>query len=421
MMKKVLATALSLTVAMGTVTTAFGATTINTMSMFGGTDPNAAGYQTNIKTYEKATGNKVTDSSDTATSTWKASVLTDFNTGNEPDVLQFFTGIDAKTLITSNKFVDYDTIKAKYPDYAKDVNKSALDQMKEIDGKTYAIPTSAYWEGLYVNKTLFDKYKLALPTDWDKLTAAIKAFTAAKITPIAVGFADEPHYTVETLVLAAGGVAEHAANPGSDMSKVPASWVKGLDTFKTLADLGAFGNMKIAATKKNAIATRDVANGKAAMFMSGSWSASNFTFDKTKANFIVMAFPAIPGGKGTGKEVLSGFSSGFYITKKAWDNAEKQKAAVDFVMTQTTKTGIQNIVATQPFVMASVSIPQAPISTAYRASVTTMTATATGTDFPMDSRLVPAAWNVIWTSVGKIASGEMTAQQVLDKAIPLNK
>ena len=134
---------------------------LRTVSMFGGTDPSAADYQQLLKSFmDQNPGITISDESATSDETWKARVTTDFASGNDPDVLFYFTGTDAKQLIENKKVVSIEEIQSQYPDYAKDISDAAMGFMKEFDGKHYAVPVRGYYEGLFCNKDLFDKYSL---------------------------------------------------------------------------------------------------------------------------------------------------------------------------------------------------------------------------------------------------------------------
>lgn len=393
-----------------------GTAALKTVSMFGGTDPAAGAYANLVSTFKADTGIEVNDSSETADENWKATVVTDFNTGNEPDVIFYFSGQTGQPLVS--KLVDYDTIKAEYPDYAKDILPSALEQMVEEDGKSYFVPVKGYYEGIFCNKDLFDDYNLELPTDWDKLVKAIETFRAADIDPISISFANEPHYLIEYLLLSAGGVDEHKVVPTTDISSVPDSWYLGLDTFKTLGDLGAFPSD--AATKNQDMAVNDFINKKAAMIVDGSWRAGTVTSEGRGEFVEVVAFPQIPGGKGTGTEILAGYSTGFAITKKAWDDPNKREAAVKFVQHMTTKQAVADLIGEGAGAPAA-DIPVADNLERVIASGFEMTNKASGSDVAVDSRLKQSCWTEIWTNVGDIATGKTTAKDVLEKAIPQNK
>ena len=77
--------------------------TLNVVTSYGGDDGNRKNFEAAVKSYEEETGNKVNDGSATSNEEWKAKVLTDFETGSEPDVLFFFTNADAEPFISAGK------------------------------------------------------------------------------------------------------------------------------------------------------------------------------------------------------------------------------------------------------------------------------------------------------------------------------
>ena len=64
-----------------------GPVDLNVVTSYGGDDGNRANYEAAIAGYEAESGNKVMDASATSNEEWKAKVMTDFETGTEPDVL----------------------------------------------------------------------------------------------------------------------------------------------------------------------------------------------------------------------------------------------------------------------------------------------------------------------------------------------
>src|SRR5690625_3164793 len=122
-------------------------TTLTTVSMFGGTDPNGEVYREIIDDFKKETGWKVKDTSTQANEEWKEKVRNDFVSGNEPDVLQFFTGEDAKAFVDAGKVVSIEEIRKEYPNYAKNINESLMG--------THSVPTTGFVEGIFTNTTHF--------------------------------------------------------------------------------------------------------------------------------------------------------------------------------------------------------------------------------------------------------------------------
>ena len=113
--------------------------TLNVVTSYGGDDGNRGSFEAAVKAYEASTGNKVNDGSATSNEEWKAKVLTDFETGSEPDVLFFFTNADAEPFISAGKVVSIEEIRAEYPDYATNMRDSML--AVAADGKQYAVPS----------------------------------------------------------------------------------------------------------------------------------------------------------------------------------------------------------------------------------------------------------------------------------------
>lgn len=74
---------------------AAGSVELTVCTTFAGEDGNAQNFRDAVSAWESETGNTVTDTSATSDETFKTRVVTDFETGSEPDVLFFFNGSDS--------------------------------------------------------------------------------------------------------------------------------------------------------------------------------------------------------------------------------------------------------------------------------------------------------------------------------------
>lgn len=321
-MKKLLAALLALTLCLTMASAALAeGVTLKTVSTFAGTDAAAGAYVELLQAWEKETGNKVEDASATSDEAWKTGVLNDFAAGNEPDVLFYF----AKTADSApilDKVVPISEINAAYPDL--DLQENAA--IAEADGVVYAIPVRAFWEGLFVNTDLFEQNGLELPTDWAKLETAIKKFNEVGIVPIAVSFADVPHYILEFSIVASGTPDEHKARP-TTIDEVPDSWKEGMTLLNKLYTLGAFA--KDASATTEAVTSQMFRDKKAAMQLDGSWFANGIA----EANWettTVMPFPTYA-EDAEPTAFIGGVSMGFYLSRKAWDDPAKRDAAVNLL------------------------------------------------------------------------------------------
>lgn len=384
--------------------------TLTTVSMFGGTDPNAANYQAiNKKFMEDYSYITIEDDSQSSDQDWKTKIAADFAVGNEPDVIQYFTDANASDVLAANKFVTIDEIKSVYPEYAGDTLESALKAAANPDGVMRAVPTTGYWEGLFCNKDLFDQFGLELPTDWGKMAKAIETFYNNGIIPIAVSLNNVPHYLVEFLMLSAAGPEEYSKVP----TKTPLDWAKGLEMFKTLRDMGAFP--VDTDTIDNDLAGELFKNKQAAMQLDGSWYAGGVI---DQDNTVVVAFPVIPGGKAEPGAMVGGISSGFYISKKAWEDPDKRDAAVKFVMAHTNKEAVAAYWGGNG--QAACAVEPLDTMTPLGISGLEYSSKATSISAPTDSRISQEAYNTLIAGIVDISTGTRTPQELLDEVLSIN-
>jgi len=305
--------------------------TLRTVSCFAGSDSAAEAYVNLLRDFETATGNTILDDSGTSNEAWKTSVLKRFAAGDEPDVLFYFAaGADSALLL--NRLVPLQEIRQAYPD----LNLSEETALTEADGQVYAIPVYSFWEGLFVNRRLFDQYGLDLPTDWEKLTRAIAVFHENGIVPIAVSLSDIPHYLAEFAMLACAEPEELALRPGT-FSEVPASWLEGMRLIRTLAEAGAFPDN--AAFTEESVTTDLFLSGRAAMQFDGSWQVASIPADIAE-DMLVLPMPRVRGGQA---EVYpGGVSMGFFLTRRAWDSPRRD-AAVSLLAWLTSEESLKKL------------------------------------------------------------------------------
>lgn len=387
---------------------------LRTVGMFGGTDPSANAYEKVILDFQRANPNIIVkDESATADDAWKAGVIGDCNAGNEPDVLFFFTDATADDILS--KFVSIEEIQEEYPDYASNIKDSVWTYVTKEDGKRYGVPIRGYWEGMFVNEDVFQANNVAIPTDWAGLETAVEALAAAKVTPVAVSLGEVPHYWIEHVILAHGGTdAIYAAKDiGSDTSKIPESWVKGFEAFKTLADKKAFPDNT--ASIKDADAGELFKGKNAGMQVDGSWYSGGITQPETTT---VVAFPSAISK--TPDSIIAGFSSGFYISRKAWEDETKRDAAVKFVEAVTSNDAIAAYCQVAGSAAADVTIDATNISRPV-ADGNAMAAKAVNAAPATDTWLSLDCCTVLRQGANNIAAGKAEAKKVLEEAIALNK
>ena len=118
-----------------------------------------------------------------------ATLLSLASTKQLPDIFQTGSGIFS-TLRQSNQMMVLNDV-AEKTGFADKVYDTCKEFLYSDDGNIYAFPYAGHeYVLLYVNKALFEQYKLEIPTTFDELKACAEVFNANGIVPMAL-FAQE--------------------------------------------------------------------------------------------------------------------------------------------------------------------------------------------------------------------------------------
>ncbi len=313
---------------------------------FAGEDTNAQNYKDAVREWESKTGNSIVDTSANADETFKARVTTDFETGSEPDVLFFFNGADSNSFIEAGKVVPIDEIRAEYPDYAANMNDDLIPASL-VDGKRYAVPANGIWEAMFVNMEVLEAAGVAKPgADYtmDQFKADCEKIKEAGYAPIVAALGNIPHYWWEFAIFNNQSPETHLEIPENAGDEIGQTWVAGMNDIKELYELGYFPENTLSATDDETFAM--FTEGKAAFLLDGSWKVGGIvgacqsdpndpaTLDLEKLDKFDVTY--VPGqGDRKATDLIGGLTSGYFITRKAWDDPAKKAAAVDFVMYMT--------------------------------------------------------------------------------------
>ena len=391
--------------------------TLNVVTSYGGDDGNRANFEAAVAEYEAQTGNKVNDGSATSNEEWKARVLTDFETGSEPDVLFFFTNADAEPFITAGKVVSIDTIRAEYPDYATNMKDSMLAVAS--DGKNYAVPSYGFWENMFVNKSVLDACGIAVPGPdytWDQFLADCQTILDNGYTPIACSLVEVPHYWFEFVVMNNGTIDNQLDVPTSMDDAAAAKWVAGLNDIKDLYERGFFPKNTLTATDAETVAM--FGEGEAAFLIDGSWKVGYFTgnHEDTLEDYVISYVP----GKGDRKasEAIGGISMGYFITTKAWEDPAKREAAVEFVSYLTSDDVLSKFVTTEVTALVNGAKPEG--LNILQQSAADANASITGVVGAVQDTITSEAKGDLFGNVQNVVTGKMTAEEAVASAIALN-
>ncbi len=395
------------------------ATELTVVTMYGGEDGNRPNYEQAIADWQAQTGITVLDNSGTSNEEWKAKVNTDFETGTEPDVLLYFNGADADSIVNAGKVMSLDEIRAAYPDYGANMVEDSL--LPATNGIKYTLPINGYWEALYVNTKLLSDLGIAIPDNtytWDQFIADCQIIKDAGYVPIAASLQEVPHYWFEFAVMNNGNVGNHLDLPASADDPTGQKWVAALEDIKSLYEMGFFPENTLTATDNETF--QIMFDGDAAFAIDGSWKVGAFVenagdhIDDYKVLYV-------PGkGQRTAGDIIGGLSSGYYITKKAWDDPAQREAAVNFVMYMTSDP-LVNKFSAQVVATSALKNPQVDASNAestLHASALQMLNDVSGVA-PAVQDTIKAGKADLLNNVRNVVAGEISAADAVNSAIAL--
>lgn len=315
---------------------------LEVVTTYAGQDGGVDAYRNACAMWEEKTGNIVVDMSMNSDESFKARVNTDFETGSEPDVLFYFTGADANSFVAENKVVSIEEIREVYPEFAGNINEECIPTSL-VDGKKYAVPSVGYWEGLLVNKKVLEAAGVEVPGadyTWEQFLDDCDKIKQAGYIPIAAALGDVPHYWWEYTILNHTGTDRHLQIPNSVEEELGQDWVQGIEDIKLLYEYGYFPVNTLSVTNEEVFSV--FMEDKAAFLVDGSWRIGGIikacqsdpedesTLDLEKlSNYVVTYFPGTEERPAT--EIIGGFSMGYYITRKAWEDPQKREAAINFI------------------------------------------------------------------------------------------
>jgi raffinose/stachyose/melibiose transport system substrate-binding protein len=306
-------------------------TTIHLMTSWGGVDSKAGTLNNIIKVFEEQNPNYKIANESIFGDDYLPALKTRISSGNDPDVFGLWPGSDIKSLIKAKKVADLTDILKNDREWMDSFNQDSFTYTTENE-RIYGIPFELVFEGLFINRDLFNKYHIKVPQNFDDLITAIKIFKQNNITPIAYNSSAEGSYLYQNIIASIGGkkgVEEYIIN-----GKINECYIDAMKYIKQLYSLGAFPNdaMTLNSNERNEL----FISKKAAMIVQGSWFIPYFDKSDTSVEFI--PFPSI---KDNRRVIPSGLGNGtFYISSNAWNNSSLKDGSVIFLKYITSKDSV---------------------------------------------------------------------------------
>jgi raffinose/stachyose/melibiose transport system substrate-binding protein len=187
-------------------------------------------------------------------------------------------------------------------------------------GAWYGVPDYAEYTMVYYNKDLFAKYGIAEPTSFEEFTAALAAFAAKGVTPLANGgseyIAQQYVYQLALSKADRAWVDAFERYRGKVDFHDPA-WTYAAETFADWVKKGYIGEKSTGANAEQAIVS--FLQGKSPMLFSGSWLYGRFQ-DEAKFDWTTTLWP--------GSDLTLGSGGNLWVVPK---NAANKELAYDFI------------------------------------------------------------------------------------------
>lgn len=296
--------------------------TINLMTSWGGADSKAGILKEIILKFENENPSIKISNQSVFGDDYLPALKTKFASGSSPDVFGLWPGSDIKNLIKAGKVADItDTLKQDRS-WMDSFNQESFS-LTTYNNRIYGIPFELVFEGLFINKDLFEKYKVKEPKNYNELKQAIVIFNKNNIIPIAYNSYAEGSYIYQNMIASLGGskgVTEYLVN-----NKINRYYLDAMKYMKELYDMGAFphNSLVLNSSERNNL----FFSKQAAMIVQGSWFITYF--GKEDSDIKMIPFPSmgeedrkLPAGLGGGT---------FYISKAAWDDPDVMENSLIFL------------------------------------------------------------------------------------------
>jgi raffinose/stachyose/melibiose transport system substrate-binding protein len=257
-------------------------------------------------------------------------IKTDFASGNNPDVFGIWPGSDIRALIQAGKVADLTGLMEENSEW-KSSFKSSMFKYTTYDGRLYGLPFEIIFEVMFINRDLFEKYDVPVPSTYEELKDAVKIFNENGIVPIAYNSLAEGTYLYQNMIalLAGKEIAENPLHP-----EFGTYYKKALEYMRELYLIGAFP--EDAFTMTNHERNTMFLEKKAAMIVQGSWFIGNIPVTDDTVDIIY--FPTLSDGKAPPNTMIHGLGNGcFHISSESYNDDVKREASIRLLRFLTSK------------------------------------------------------------------------------------
>jgi ABC-type glycerol-3-phosphate transport system substrate-binding protein len=162
-----------------------------------------------------------------------------------------------------------------------------------VKGRVYGLPYNAFYQGVFYNKDLFDRYQLQPPTTSSQLASLVRTFTAEHVTPFAAHFEEDWYVGNIVMQFAVGDVFSREPDWGDRFRARKASFSDSAafrGVFTTLQQVRE-QSWPNALSIGQAECDERFAKGEAAMYVTGSWTLQTINAVNPRMHVGIFPFP----------------------------------------------------------------------------------------------------------------------------------
>ncbi len=302
--------------------------TLTLMTSWGGVDSKAGTLKEIIAKFESENPSIKISNQSIFGDDYLPTLKKKFASGSEPDVFGIWPGSDIKYLIKANKVADITDILKQDRTWMDSFKQSSFSYTT-YNNRIYGLPFELIFEGLFINKDLFNKFGVKEPKNYNELKEAIAIFKQNGIIPIAYNSSAEGSYIYQNMIASLGGT--QGVENYIENGQINEHYIDAMKYMKELYDMGAFPKdaLKLKSKERNEL----FFSKQAAMIVQGSWFITYF--DEFDESVKMIAFPSMADND---PQLLTGLGGGtFYMSKSCWDNPTGKDTAVKFMKYITSK------------------------------------------------------------------------------------
>ncbi|KZS46978.1 ABC transporter substrate-binding protein [Paenibacillus glucanolyticus] len=381
--------------------------------------PVLAIFESVVRTYEKAHPNvKVSFESIDQTIHREQKLKSEMVTGTPPDMFVLFGGAEIVPYARSNRLMDLTEFLE---------NAGLREQFKDLhhwtfNNRVYGLPFEGHAEPIYYNRALFQKLHLEPPKTMEELDEVIRVLQANDKIPFALGNEDRwpagifAHYFMDRY--AGPELIDRLVEGEDGVSFQHQSYLKAFEKLEQWISEGAFSPHANDLSTEEAIA--QFTEGKAAMYLNGSWDITLFR-NEDHPDFQnevgVIPFPSLHSGEE--RSLAGGYTIGIGLSSDL-DEPKKQAALELLGMFYTTE--VQTRLVYEGLRVPSMKITYDSKKTGpVFAQVTELMEDSASTFLPYDNKLSPEVnssfLKVIEDMIGERIDADNALEQIQKSSI----